>query len=302
MQLRAKTIASQAVAYKKSSVFKYSALTSYLQDLNSDQEKLNSSAFLKTRIKDPYLSQILSIIKSLNSNFSIQLEPFQSVLDCPLRYEGVILNWHRAYKLNKVRENLYKVDLNYAEDKEDVFHPLLYYKIFKKYLDLIIKSETCYLGLGIDNLWKSIGKDYCGLKIKDCFWVLRAKSFSRCNLKKSVEGLRKYCESSDVHVLVKYFLVKFEVELAKLTKKKMKKRIGRMLEDFHQIVSSGLGPRFIAKAWYKQSELFYELEMHDKALTSLRHSNISYYSKKSIRITELLIEQQMMRKASKLRF
>lgn len=302
MHKKAKMLAIQAITYKKSSIHKFQALKAFLEFFQCEEEHLLSSNPLQSQLKDPYLSEIKSIINALNSNLPVQLETFQSVLNCALRYEGIIVNWHRAYKLNKIRASLYKIVQNYKQDKLDNFHPLFYYKIFKSYLNLIIKAKSCYLNFEIDTLWKSIGKDYFGLSIEDCFFIIKAKSFSRCNLKKSVTVLRKQCENNESHLLLKYFFVKFEVELIKLTKKISNKRREKLLKDLDFVLNSSLAPIFIFKTLYRQAELYYELGIFDKALESLKNSKGFKFSKKVLKINEQLIEQQMLSKKPKLKF
>lgn len=300
MQKKAELLAIQTLTYKKSSVQKFQALKSFLESLQYEEQSINSSKPLQSPLKDSYLLEIQSIINTLNSNLPVKLEAFQSVLNCPLRYEGIIVNWHRAYKLNKIRESLYKTGQTHKQDKTDNFHPLFYYKVFKSYLNLIIKAQSFYLGFQIDTLWKSIGKDYCGLNIEDCFFIVKAKSFSRCNLKKSVAVLRKHCEACDPPMLLRYFLLKYEVELIKLTKKKIIKRREKLFKDFDTVLNSSLAPLFIFKTLYKQTELFYELGMFERAQASLKSSAVFKFSKKVLKITEQLIEQQILSKKSKL--
>ena len=253
MQRCAASCAKQAISYKVSTWQKQQVLKNFLIEINEKELALNGINE-NLDIQDEYLNQILIIIKLLKGNGQ-NFELFYKVLQNPFRFEGVLVNWHRAYQINKARESLYKYNLNAKDDKLDPLHPLYYYKIFKKYLQGMVKAESTYLSLKVSKLFELLGKDYFGIQLFDCFCILQAKSYARTNIRKSVVKLRKNCEKSKVHHLVKYFLIKFELELMKLVKKKSKKRLSQVNKIFLEIFEFGLSSKYKDKCKFYMSQI-----------------------------------------------
>ena len=253
MQRCAASCAKQAISYKVSSWQKHQVLNNFIQEISEKEVALNGINE-NSNMQDEYLNQILmaiKLIKGKGQNF----EPLCKVLQNPFRSEGVLVNWHRAYQINKARESLYKYNLSAKDDKLDPLHPLYYYKIFKQYLPGMLRAESVYLSIKVSKLFELLGKDYFGIQLFDCFCILQAKSYARTDIRKSVVKLRKNCEKVKVHHLVKYFLIKFELELMKLVKKKSKKRLSQNNSIFLEIFEFGLSSKYKDKCKFYMSQI-----------------------------------------------
>jgi hypothetical protein len=254
MQKKAADSAKEALSFKKTSEFKFKVMTEYLQEYR-EQEDIIRNQMNQGKVKDEYLKDVFFMVSWLKGDKNDSDLPFFRSLSCPFRFEAVLLNWVRAYRVNKSRESLFKINENSQDDKLDPLHPLFYYKIFKNYLNGILRAENFYLGMKLNQIFEEIGKDYYGLKVFDCFCIVQAKSYARTNIRKSVVKLMKNCEKFSVHPLVKYFLIKFEVEYRKIIGRNKNKKMLKLSVIFEDIVSVGLSQKYVEKCKISMEKL-----------------------------------------------
>ena len=304
MQLKALLIGKEALSYENSETLKREAIKKYITETESLISSLDSINFRTVKnvhaINDNYISLCINGLIQIRDNTKKSLNIFEELLICPLKYEGIFLNWIRAYKLNKIREQKYKILQECYEDKQDRNHPLFYYKIFKEYLDYIIKVKDYYLNINIEKLWNCFGKEYGNISIKDSFFIIKAKSYLRSNICKSVKKIKYAYNQENSHIVIKYFYVKYKIELIKFNQEVSKQKISKIFKGVNELCSAGLSEKHMAKMLYLLSELYFIHQAYDKSLELYKESKIlftsqtsQYLNNKSRLLTEKFLEDKV---------
>lgn len=264
MDLKASKVAKEALEYESRQDVKKNAIKKFLakvEGLGPDLDDLEACGNYSLHVK-----MCLKALKQIRLNLVKSLELFENILACPIQYEGVLINWIRAYEINKIRENRYKVTQNSYKDKHDRNHPLLYYKIFKNYLNYILMAEGMYVCIDINYIWKYIGKQYDGINLLDSFYIIQAKSYLRSNILKSVKKIKRAYSKDKNNQLFGYFFVKYKIEAIKIAQEPMIKKNSKIFDTVNQIQSVGLIGKYKAKLAYLLCELFFIYNSYEKSL------------------------------------
>ena len=144
MKLKALSVGKEALGFPCKIEVKRNAILSFIRNT----EPLKNLDFSDIRtvkvLNDRYLSLCVQVLMQIKFNQVKDLKLFEDLMKFSLRYEGILLNWIRAYKVNKIRESRYKITQNCYEDKRDHNHPLFYYKVFKKLQNFCIRGRGLY--------------------------------------------------------------------------------------------------------------------------------------------------------------
>lgn len=300
MKLKALSVGKEALGFPCKIEVKRNAILSFIRNT----EPLKNLDFSDIRtvkvLNDRYLSLCVQVLIQIKFSQVKDLELFEDLMKFPLRYEGIFLNWIRAYKVNKIRENRYKITQNSYEDKRDPHHPLFYYKAFKNYLHDIKASHGMYLGLDIAVIWKNIGKEFCEISLNELFFIIQAKSYLRSDIFKSVKKIKKAYLYGSSNKIIKYLFVKYKVEAAKLTQEVSKKKMNRVFQAVNELSKLGLTDRQTAKVLYMVSELHYinrafgkSLELYKESSFIFNKLKIRYLTSKKRLISERLLEDKL---------
>ena len=133
MNLKALSIGKQALQYSKPGI-KTQVITSFLLETEKvlmNLENFNNVVSNSLAKYDNFIELCGIALENLKNTTNLSLNVFEELLYCPIKHQGIFLNWIRAYKFNKTREEKCKVTQSSYEDKNDRNHPLFYYKIFK---------------------------------------------------------------------------------------------------------------------------------------------------------------------------
>ncbi|OMJ68522.1 hypothetical protein SteCoe_34000 [Stentor coeruleus] len=280
MELKAEKIARKALLYKSTSDIKEKALVRFIEDCKGKKMFLENLDFtvMPKRIGDfsEYLQYCIRLLVEIKTKKPKSLDIFEKVLECPIRFEGILINWFRAYEVNKIRYEKVKDSDTEKEDKQDPNHPLFYYKVFKEYLKLIIKAENKYFHIDINALWRVFGKDYPKLSLQDSFFLIQFKSYLRTNLTKSIKKIKASLESTTSSPFLRYFYIKYKLHKLKAQSKHLLKPKNNLFSFFTTDFFSFIGTKYTAKCHYFQSELYFLNKDFKKSLSSYKDSKTTW--------------------------
>ena len=280
MKLKALAVGKDALAYESKDKAKKTAIVNFINEISSLISTFKIINFAELKIirfcNDLYLSSCIQVLHEIKYDQVKSLDIFEALLINPIKYEGILLNWLRAYKTNKIRETRYKITQSCLEDKSDRNHPLFYYKLFKKYLDLNVLAEGTYIGISIYDIWKGVGKEYTRISVRDSFFIIQAKSYLRSNIFKSAKKIKKAYMQGNAHTAVKYLFVKYKIEAAKFNQEISKKKFNRIFSGVSDICKDGLDESQTAKILYLMSELYYINRYYEKSLELYKESALIF--------------------------
>ena len=154
LNLKALSIGKQALQYSKPGI-KTQVITSFLLETEKvlmNLENFNNVVSNSLAKYDNFIELCGIALENLKNTTNLSLNVFEELLYCPIKHQGIFLNWIRAYKFNKTREEKCKVTQSSYEDKNDRNHPLFYYRIFKNYLKYILLAENFYIGINFNTI------------------------------------------------------------------------------------------------------------------------------------------------------
>lgn len=280
MELQAGKIARKALLYKVSSEIKEKVLVRFIEYCKEKTVFLESLDFnmVPKRAVDFswYLQSCMRILVEIKTQKPKSLDMFEKVMECPIRFEGVVINWFRAYEVNKIRYAKVKDSDTEKEDKQDLNHPLYYYKVLKEYLKFMIKAENKYLHIDINALWKVFGKEYPMLSLQDSFFLIQFKSYLRTSLKKAVKKLKLSLELTKPNPFLNYFYIKYKLHKLKTESKDISKSSDHLFSLFTTEFFSLIGPKYTAKCLYFLTELHFLNKDFEKSLSTYKDAQIAW--------------------------